>query len=197
MPSVQKSHANNMQAAEGADFVERVVGELRRHPDTSVRVHVSGDFYNATYTRKWIEIAKQCPQLTFYAYTRSWRLKPMLESLLELADLPNVHMWWSIDNETDQIDGTPPAHPGIRVAYMQVEHGEPIPTYTDLVFRVKRDTVERFIDGRLVCAAENGMKYPKKMTCSQCKLCLTARAIPHKPKPPVRVLQAESADHAH
>jgi len=181
---VRKSLANNMRESAKPTFVKLVVDELRRRKSTSVRVHVSGDFYTAAYVRKWIAIARKCPHLTFYAYTRSWRVKRMLPALLAFADLPNVQLWWSVDQETDQLEGAPPAHAGIRVAHMQVTHDEPIPTYTDLVFRVKRDTIRKFIDGRLVCPAENGVEYSEpKMTCGKCGLCSTARAIPRKSAP--------------
>lgn len=36
-----------------------------------VRIHESGDFYNKEYAEKWIAIAKNCPDVIFYAYTKS------------------------------------------------------------------------------------------------------------------------------
>jgi hypothetical protein len=35
-----------------------------------VRVHESGEFYSQEYVNKWYEIAKHCPNVTFYAYTK-------------------------------------------------------------------------------------------------------------------------------
>ena len=35
-----------------------------------VRIHESGDFYSIEYVEKWDNIAKQLPQVKFYAYTK-------------------------------------------------------------------------------------------------------------------------------
>ena len=41
-------------------------------PETPlVRVHVSGDFFNASYFRAWMSVAAQRPNSVFYAYTKS------------------------------------------------------------------------------------------------------------------------------
>lgn len=184
MSNVKASHIANWDASKKDDFVTKMVTEIRAQGVTVLRIHVSGDFYSTAYVLMWVEIAKQCPNVEFYAYTRSWRISDMLPSLIAFSELQNVHLWWSIDADTVSIDGRPPVQARVRVAYMEVEHGEPIPDYTDLVFRVKRDTLAKFVDGKLVCPAENGMKYNpvfKKMTCKKCGLCLKDRAIPCKP----------------
>jgi hypothetical protein len=36
-----------------------------------VRVHVSGDFFNAEYFDAWLEVARQRPDTRFYAYTKA------------------------------------------------------------------------------------------------------------------------------
>lgn len=36
-----------------------------------VRVHVAGDFFNQNYFDAWMEVARQKPELVFYAYTKS------------------------------------------------------------------------------------------------------------------------------
>lgn len=41
-----------------------------------VRIHVSGDFFNATYFLAWCDVARARPGVRFYAYTKSlpiWR----------------------------------------------------------------------------------------------------------------------------
>lgn len=38
-----------------------------------VRVHSSGDFFNETYFKAWMLVAKAMPEKTFYAYTKSFR----------------------------------------------------------------------------------------------------------------------------
>ena len=36
-----------------------------------IRIHTSGDFFNYTYFRGWIEVAKRHPKIRFYAYTKA------------------------------------------------------------------------------------------------------------------------------
>lgn len=39
-----------------------------------VRIHVSGDFFNAQYFRAWAYVASQLPMTRFYAYTKSVKI---------------------------------------------------------------------------------------------------------------------------
>lgn len=178
MPSVKRIHRRNWEATEESDFASQMIDEIRQMELELLRVHVSGDFYAAGYVRKWIKIAEACPDVTFYTYTRSWRKQRLLPALISLSLVDNFCLWWSCDKDTHAIDGRPPKVPGIKVAYMQSEHGEPVPAYTDLVLRVKRDMIEKSVDGRLVCPAENGIK-PKRH-CEECRLCWSGNAIPRR-----------------
>ena len=36
------------------------------------RIHEAGDFYSLAYFRKWCEIARAFPAVTFFAYTKSY-----------------------------------------------------------------------------------------------------------------------------
>jgi hypothetical protein len=179
-------------------FVPRVVAELRRRKSIKiVRIHVSGDFYSAAYVQKWIEIAQACPHVVFYAYTRSWRIPAILPALRELAALKNVRLWWSTDAEMHARNGAPPRMANTRVAYMATSDEEDIPEYTDLVFRTKCATLEKYRQGRLICPAENGMQYVYAMTCSSCALCQRARPIPKRQRDvfiPERVAATEVTD---
>lgn len=47
---------------------------LVKHPEGSVRIHESGDFYNQEYLDKWIEIASRYNNNVFYAYTKAFNL---------------------------------------------------------------------------------------------------------------------------
>jgi len=181
-PNVKSAHMDNtLEAAKIAlGCCTDMIQEIRQKKVEVVRIHVSGDFYSAPYIRGWIKIAQECPETTFYAFTRSWRKTRMLKALTELAEMPNVHMWWSVDAETHELDGAPPKLKGVRVAYMQVTDDDKVPAYVDLVLRVKRDTVVKFTSNRLVCLAENGMEYDRKMTCSRCKICFRKIKVPRK-----------------
>ena len=39
-----------------------------------VRLHESGDFFNVSYLDLWLEIAKHFPQVTFYTYSKAFRV---------------------------------------------------------------------------------------------------------------------------
>jgi hypothetical protein len=54
-------------------FVPRMIQEVQRataRGARAVRVHDSGDFYSYDYMLSWFEIARQCPTVRFYAYTK-------------------------------------------------------------------------------------------------------------------------------
>lgn len=49
-----------------------LVEDIRRmRTTTHIRIHDSGDFFNRTYYRSWIRVAKECEDVIFYAYTKS------------------------------------------------------------------------------------------------------------------------------
>jgi hypothetical protein len=79
----------------------------------AVRIHASGDFDTVTYVehiRAWV---KAHPETLFWAYTRSWRVDGLLESLESLRSEPNMQLFASVDSS---ITETPPD--GWRVAYI-------------------------------------------------------------------------------
>lgn len=181
--SVDRVYRENLRQTRRADFANQILAELRKKPIRTLRLHASGDFYSATYVEKWIKIAKARPDVAFFAYTRSWRVPEILPALRKLAKLRNVRMWWSTDADTHR-KKKPPKQKGVRVAYMQSSHGEQVPAYVDLVFRVRRDRVSKYVPVEdrqvLVCPAEQGVSAERKITCTDCKLCYGLREIPHK-----------------
>jgi len=82
MPNVIAARQHNLMMSLSADFVDMVIADLKRFRKVNtIRVHDSGDFYNAEYYAKWCDIAKAMPHLTFYAYTKTinmdlWGNKP-------------------------------------------------------------------------------------------------------------------------
>ncbi len=55
-----------------SEFVDAAVEDINRlHKSwTRIRIHDSGDFYSEAYLDAWLDIAKQCPDMEFYAYTK-------------------------------------------------------------------------------------------------------------------------------
>ena len=165
---VQESLHRNWEASRHPFFAERMIREIRKRRVHVVRIHASGDFYSVSYIRAWLRIARNCPWVTFYAYTRSWRLSGLRVELEELAALSNVRLWYSADRDT----GMPTELPeGVRVAWLQEDADDPIPGGVDLVFRIhrlRRQPAKR-IGLTLVCPVEQGSG--NSTTCTSCGLC--------------------------
>jgi hypothetical protein len=173
----RQAHEHNWRQSLGEDFVAEILAEIVLKGVRILRVHTAGDFYDAGYVRKWIEIARRSPTTTLFAYTRSWWLEEMQPALQELARLKNVRLWLSADRDT----GRPPRWRRARVAYMYDEEKAGVPAWADLVFRVKRKRgVRKYIDGKFVCPPENGVVTKAHVGCSECKLCFSQRPIPQK-----------------
>jgi hypothetical protein len=176
-PSVQRRHAWNLRDAEADNFCERAIIELRQRNPRLVRIHSAGDFYTPEYTRKWVAITAALPNVKFWAYTRSWRVKEILPELVRLASLPNVRVWFSCDQDT----GLPDAVPNIRACWLQVEDEVP-PTpepgkmaidHESVAFRTKREGREPAtrIGLALCCPTYNGLPQAAGVTCETCKFC--------------------------
>lgn len=178
--NVKKSLQKNLELAIRDDFASLMVAWVRSFFARIVRVHASGEFFSAEYVQQWIKVVEANPGVTFFAYTRSWRVPELLPALEELASLPNFFMWWSCDKDS----GPPPETVGVRKAYMMSDYTD-VPSFeVDLVFRAKTKKVRKWVNGTLVCPAENGVT---ETTCSKCQLCFREASIPKK-----RILEEES-----
>jgi hypothetical protein len=165
---MQARLSENLAFSRADDFVARITAEVHRRGVHTLRIHVSGDFYDARYVEKWSAIARRCPRTIFYGYTRSWRVSSLLPALVALADRPNVRLWFSCDAET----GLPLDLPlGVRVAYLQTDrHEEPT---GDLIFRVRplRKLASPHPTVPIVCPSEVTAPRPIGVTCTSCRLC--------------------------
>lgn len=101
-PKIKKNLEDNYQASLEDDFVDKINGQIKRSRSIkAVRIHPAGDFYSNEYIDKWIKIIKANPTLSFWAYTRSWRIPKLLPKLEELSKLPNVQLFASTDIEAN------------------------------------------------------------------------------------------------
>lgn len=166
-PDVRRSYLKNLRISKTDKFVPLMIEAIRENNTIVFRIHVSGDFYDVIYTRKWIEIVRSLPNVKFFAYTRSWRKPNILVALKELAALPNIRLWWSADDETGQPGDVPT---GVKVAYLMTSPTD-IPSWgPDLFFRddSARKVIQKQIGGILVCPKENGVT---ETTCEKCQIC--------------------------
>jgi hypothetical protein len=83
---------------------ELIVRSIYYHFDTEgpkkeVRIHESGDFFNGEYLEAWIKVARQMPNVNFYAYTKSIPYVKAMEE--KLKDLPNFSITFSEGGRRD------------------------------------------------------------------------------------------------
>jgi hypothetical protein len=154
--------------------------------DCQFRIHVSGDFFHVDYIRKWIEICKRRPDVTFYAYTRSWRDLDLYLNILALHALDNVNVNLSVDDET----GAPQTICQQRFRWCYLTKTDNVPDWireNDIVFRsnhighkkrrknaiAKGETPPPLVKrlGGQVCPLEQGQDIPK-FSCAKCRLCV-------------------------
>lgn len=164
--------------------------------DCQFRIHVSGDFFHVDYVRKWIEIATARPDVTFYAYTRSWRAD-LLHVIEQLNALDNVNVNLSVDDET----GSPLEYSGLTEKYRwcYLTKTDNVPDwirYGDIVFRSnhlgqktrRKNAVKKGLNpndiaplvkrlGGQVCPLEQGRDIPK-FSCAKCMLCVDKPKVP-------------------
>lgn len=70
-PTVLLCRQNNLLASYSDTFVARVCELVERSGNRLFRIHESGDFYSQAYADKWSAIAKRCPGVLFFCYTKS------------------------------------------------------------------------------------------------------------------------------
>jgi hypothetical protein len=179
----QERHRHNLARTLQPGFARTLTAEIRRNLIRVVRIHVSGDFHDASYVRQWLEVVQACPGTAFFAYTRSWRSADILTELILLAGRPNVQLWFSEDRDT----GQSPQVPGVRRAYLLAK-GQAmaeVPQGVDLVFREASSRspgrprgyhpAAKRIQGILICPKEQGIDRQVNLTCSTCRICFTPR----------------------
>lgn len=87
-PSVLPSRQNNLKETKKDSFISKMNLILKRTKKPYFRIHSSGDFYSQKYLNKWIEIAKQNPNIFFLAYTK--KLNKL--DFSGFTSLPNVNI---------------------------------------------------------------------------------------------------------
>jgi len=94
--NIIKCYERNYQASLSDTFIEEINNELAKKRNPSyIRIHASGDFYSQEYIKKWVEIASHNPRHRFLAFTKRMDFE---KELIELAVLPNVAVYQSIDS---------------------------------------------------------------------------------------------------
>lgn len=74
--NVSMAYENRLQATLQENFVDLMsveINKLLKNKNTKqlvIRIHDSGDFYNANYLVDWLNIIQKFPNVKFYAYTK-------------------------------------------------------------------------------------------------------------------------------
>ena len=72
--TTKRKHEANLAATLQADFCLDMVIEIITSKANIIRIHSAGDFYNKEYIAKWLTIMDAMPHITFYAYTKSFKM---------------------------------------------------------------------------------------------------------------------------
>lgn len=195
--NVQDSLDRRYRLSRRPDFVQIVNQDLaqirpvfERSPHQkyicACRIHVSGDFYSANYARKWLAIIRANPDVYFFTYTRSWRVRSIRPYLRAMSRLPNCKLLLSCDRET----GLPPRSyhlDRLPIAWMALDDQDVPPRPVRVVFRVRRQTVQKKMGNSVVCPAENGTG--QEVHCLQCRHCFQGEpgALPPDQLRPSRI----------
>ncbi len=192
-PSVDAKYARNLELANSPEFVSYMIANIPA--DCQFRIHVSGDFKDAKYTRQWVKICAARPDVTFYAYTRSWQLKQMWNAIQALHALPNVNVNLSVDDET----GAPTIKNSDDMRWCYLTHNDSAPNWMrtdDIIFRSnysghktrRKNAKKKGLDPNaiaplihtlvgVVCPLERGRDIPN-FSCAKCRLCVDKPEVP-------------------
>lgn len=169
---IEKRYEKNFEIAQRPDFDKLMTGAIRKSGIRHIKLHVSGDFFSTVYILAWLIIARRLRNVTFWIYTRAWRVDEFVPHLTDLSRLPNVQMFFSHDTTS----GEPPVIEGVKRAFLSY-YDEPSPIPSDLVFRAsleRRSWIKTEIGGVFVCPHQSGKeKFPPD--CVSCGYCLPNR----------------------
>jgi len=191
--NVGRKYTRNYEFAQSAEFVRYMIRNIPH--GCEFRIHVSGDFFNSAYILDWIAIVSKRPDVTFYTYTRSWRIPKLWTALRMLAEERNVNVNLSVDKETGMPDV--PYADDYRWCYLTSDDSAPEwLRRSDIVFRTNHNARQgnhqwkrkkaiakgqnpdaiapllHRIAGATVCPFERGKDMPASFSCSQCGLCI-------------------------
>lgn len=68
--NVAKVFENRLKLAQSLTFVNTIDAEIKRRKVERLRIHDSGDFFNAEYLERWLIIIRANKNTTFYCYTK-------------------------------------------------------------------------------------------------------------------------------
>ena len=91
LPNVYDRRKNNFDLLRRAGTIEAMTALMQKAIPRNagiIRQHVGGDFFSRKYFVAWLELARNNPEILFYAYTKS--LNYWVENMQYVEALPNV-----------------------------------------------------------------------------------------------------------
>lgn len=78
--SIKKVHQQRYLISRTKDFTNIMIEEIKRRKSLKyIRIHITGDFYNEEYVRKWVRIARIFPDMIFRTNTKRQDLIPLMK----------------------------------------------------------------------------------------------------------------------
>lgn len=163
-------YQRNLDLSRMPDFAQRMRYFIVNEGIRVVRQHTGGDYYCVPYARKWLQVIRWLPHVQFYTYTRSWRIPGIKRVIDQMAELPNVRIWFSCDRDT----GFPEQVPAqVKLCWLMTHPEDAPPRPVDLVFRIQRlrKLPLATVNDSRVCPDENGKAYAIAPHCESCGFC--------------------------
>lgn len=66
-----RKHNFDLVKKESTETIVSLIKKSLPKKATIIRIHVGGDFFNQTYFDAWLQVAKETPNVLFYAYTKA------------------------------------------------------------------------------------------------------------------------------
>jgi len=79
--NIKAAHQWRLEESRKLGFPGKMVAEILRRRFYFVRIHISGDFYNGEYVKKWAWIAKRSPQVLFRTNTKSYNYFKLMKDI--------------------------------------------------------------------------------------------------------------------
>lgn len=120
-PNVRESRWHNLETVKKllktqwqmAESIAGILTSRKYHSVKYLRIHESGDFFSSQYLAEWIRAAELCPNIVFYAYTKSAHL------FVDLEIPENFVVTYSIGGKHD--DKIPECARTARVVFSEEE----------------------------------------------------------------------------
>lgn len=92
--------------------IEKLRGETYKK---AFRIHWDGDFYSINYAKAWAKVIKEFPEVSFWAYTRSFRSP--VNVVPHLYNIDNLALYLSVDKDNlAEAKKITKKYPNVRVA---------------------------------------------------------------------------------